>query len=644
MRAAQGETAHADDLVIHFGGQDRVLEAWSVPIRDANGQVSAIITAFQEITARRAIDHELESYREHLEQRVRQRTAELATANATLYARIRELSALNDISQRVALITDLDRTLQEVAGVLCELYAVPNVSIALLDAEHGALRVAAMEERAGTSLLAFLGQLLPYNSANSIDPRKGPRVIQDIAQATALPPAMRAELRMHGVAQVLLAPLLSRDEELGLICIFTDDPLRIFSTDELHVAETVAGPVAAAIDTLALLHEARLQRDRAEALRKTTAALSRSLDQQNVLAAILEQLYFVFDYEGAAIALVEGDRLVIVDANGLAAPDVGRTIDLREPGASVKVLQDGAPLLIEETGNWPGWKSWNETEAIRCWLGVPLISGDNVIGVLNLASTVAGVYSQKDIDLLMAFAGQAAVAVTNARLYQHAQIAAAISERERIARDLHDAVTQTIFSANLIIDALPAQLPDASPAVSANLLLLSKLTKGALAELRTLLLELRPDNLTNTPLERLLSHLAEAFTGRMGTPVTMQANCAPNYVTPPPVQRAAYRIAQEALNNIAKHANAEHVSINLVVRPGQVRLAVFDDGCGFAVQQFSDRGLGLSIMRDRAADVGAQFWIDGTPGMGTQLFFVWEEASPELISASSSLLKGFTEA
>ena len=180
-------------------------------------------------------------------------------------------------------------------------------------------------------------------------------------------------------------------------------------------------------------------------------------------------------------------------------------------------------------------------------------------------------------------------------------------------------MTQTIFSASLIAEALPAQLPDAVPAVQQNLNSLVQLTRGALAELRALLLELRPEHLTATPLDHLLTHLAEAFTGRMGTPVQVTANCDPLYKPPPAVQLVLYRIAQEALNNVAKHAQAQHVTIKLVLRPGLIRLGILDDGRGFDSQMLSHARLGNSIMQERGAEIGADLAIDSAPGMGTQV-------------------------
>jgi two-component system nitrate/nitrite sensor histidine kinase NarX len=219
--------------------------------------------------------------------------------------------------------------------------------------------------------------------------------------------------------------------------------------------------------------------------------------------------------------------------------------------------------------------------------------------------------------------------VVNARLYTQAQELAVANERGRLARDLHDAVTQTIFSASLIAAALPARLGETlPPAARADLDALQVLTKGALAEMRTLLLELRPEHLAEVRLELLLTQLAQAFSGRTGVPASVDAAGAdaagdPTGALPHAVKLAFYRVAQEALNNIGKHAQATCVTIRFSSRRGGARLAVIDDGRGFDVEQVGAERLGLAIMRERAAAAGAQLTVDSEPGLGTHIFMVW---------------------
>lgn len=628
MRAARGESAHADDLLVNFPDGDHILEAWSVPISDASGAIAAIVTAFQNITERRAIESELASYREHLEQRVRQRTAELAAANDALNARITELSAISEIGQIVAQRTDPQPAFQRVAQILTELYDVSLACIALLRPEIEGFQVISLSDRRRPDFDPSTVPHIPYAAADdALASLREPIVISDAAWLQRAAVSIRGSLGSIVFNELLLAPLLSRQEVFGIVAVASIDSDRLFDASARGIAQTIATQVAAALEVSRLFSEEQAQRHMADALRETASILSRSLDEDTVLATVLEQLRQVLDYEGAAISLVVDGELVLTVTEGLSRQYLGRRIPLESRTASAVVLQSGEPLLIDDTRQSHVWEPWASTDETRSWLGVPLVVSGRPIGVLTLDSTRVGAFHQQEADLLLTFANQAAIAVANARLYRQAQAAAAASERERIARDLHDAVTQSIFSASLIAEALPVQLPDADPAVQTNLESLAKLTRGALAELRALLLELRPEHLTATPLDQLLNQLAQAFTGRMGTPVTVSATCEPHYKPPAPVQIVVYRIAQEALNNVARHAYAQNVTMSLVMRTGFIHLGILDDGRGFDMHTRAQERLGISIMVDRAAEIGAKLTIDSAPGMGTQIFLIWNERS-----------------
>ncbi len=226
------------------------------------------------------------------------------------------------------------------------------------------------------------------------------------------------------------------------------------------------------------------------------------------------------------------------------------------------------------------------------------------------------------------------MAIENTRLYEQAQKLAAVEERQHLARELHDAVSQTLFSASLAADVLPRLWERDREAGLRCLSEVQQLTRGALAEMRTLLLELRPTALVETELGALLRQLAEAVTSRARIPVTVQA--APHCTLPPEVQVALYRIAQEALSNAVKHAGAKQLTVTLrCVSPclgengsqqaGGVELIVADDGQGFDlnVKTRGGKGLGLGIMRERAAAVGAAFQIQSQPGQGTRITANW---------------------
>jgi signal transduction histidine kinase len=196
-----------------------------------------------------------------------------------------------------------------------------------------------------------------------------------------------------------------------------------------------------------------------------------------------------------------------------------------------------------------------------------------------------------------------------------------LAERSRLARELHDAVTQTLFSASLIAEVLPQIWENDPEEGQRRLEELRQSTRGALAEMRTLLLELRPTALLETATSDLFKHLVDAFIGRAQVPLYFQYDGT--YSLPGEIKVGLYRIAQEALNNIAHHADASQVTLNLICHPEQVGLEIRDDGVGFEPGGSSAEHLGLRIMKERAAAIGAELSIYSSPGLGTTVCVHW---------------------
>lgn len=200
---------------------------------------------------------------------------------------------------------------------------------------------------------------------------------------------------------------------------------------------------------------------------------------------------------------------------------------------------------------------------------------------------------------------------------------AVTADRTRLARDLHDAVTQTLFSASLTAEVLPDLWDMDVEEAKKSTEELRQLTRGALAEMRTLLLELRPATLTQTRLSELIKQLCEAFIGRSRLPIVL--NIEGDCTLPPEVQVAFYRIAQESLNNVFKYARATQVDVNLFISSSTVRFGVCDNGVGFDMSTTKPTSLGLRIMRERTEAIGADFQISSTPGSGTCVEAAWNE-------------------
>ena len=399
------------------------------------------------------------------------------------------------------------------------------------------------------------------------------------------------------------------------------------------------------------LSEQRLEQRVEERTRVLTSLLdisntvALSIDLEALLALILERLKDVIDYDGGAAFRLEGKTLNPVFHRGAITADellqIGSHLEaavLGEtavPGVERVILADvqGEPALQEAFRQATGTKLGEMANTVRAWMTIPVTIKQQVYGVLYMYHSHPGRYTEEEAKLALPFGNQAALAIENVRIYEQAAELAALEERQRLARELHDAVTQTLFSASLAAEVLPRLWERDREAGLDCLSEVHQLTRGALAEMRTLLLELRPAALVETELKALLSQLAEAATSRARIPVTVQG--VPHCSLPPEVQVALYRIAQEALNNVVKHAEAKHAEVNLQSAacsseegPSQttmVELSVTDDGHGFDPQNLpgGSRGLGLSIMRERAEAVGAAVQIESQPGQGTCIKVIW---------------------
>jgi two-component system nitrate/nitrite sensor histidine kinase NarX len=250
-----------------------------------------------------------------------------------------------------------------------------------------------------------------------------------------------------------------------------------------------------------------------------------------------------------------------------------------------------------------------------------LISREQVIGLISFSHRAPHAYTAHHATLALTVANPVAVAIENARLYARSQEVAALEERSRLARDLHDSVTQMLFSSSLIAEVLPRLWERDQDAARQSLEDLRLLARGASAEMRALLVELRPDALGENKLADLLHQVAESLTARTQIPITLTVEG--EHVLPPDVRVAVYRIAQQALSNATRHAGPSSIALRLKVGPEGVELDIRDDGCGFDLAGVRPGHFGLSTMRERADGIGATLSVDSAPGIGTQVAVSW---------------------
>jgi two-component system nitrate/nitrite sensor histidine kinase NarX len=275
------------------------------------------------------------------------------------------------------------------------------------------------------------------------------------------------------------------------------------------------------------------------------------------------------------------------------------------------LLSDGAAVLLE---------------GMSSWMWVPLAVKGRIIGAVGVAHKKLNYFTSHQADLALSVANQAAISMLNAELNKQAQSVAVLEERQRLAHNLHDAINQSLFSVGLIAEVLPRLWERDQEEARRSLEDLRRLTRGAMAEMRALLAELRPSTLTDAELGDLLRLLGNSFTGRTNTPA--KVTVVGHGVLPAEVQVAIYRICQEALNNILKHARASKVEILLKQTEKAIELSIRDDGQGFDPERTASGHYGLSMMHERAESVAARLSIKSQPGRGTELNLRWNQTPP----------------
>jgi PAS domain S-box-containing protein len=354
---------------------------------------------------------------------------------------------------------------------------------------------------------------------------------------------------------------------------------------------------------------------------------------------ILDQVREIIEYTRGGLFALEDSTLVALAMRG--TPQLEQSspirIHLRGPDILTALFNGHRPIRIADV--------WSESpqaiflrsllddgaavllEGTKSWMWVPLSVRGRIIGGIGVAEIQKNHFTAHHADLALSVANQAAIAMINAELYRQAQELAVMEERQRLARNLHDAVNQSLFSAGLIAEVLPRLWVRDQEEARRSIEDLRRLTRGAQAEMRALLAELRPSTITDSNLGDLLKLLGDALSSRTNIPVTVTGSG--EFILPSEVQITFYRVCQETLFNIAKHSKASQVEINLKQEGSAIELTIRDDGLGFDPHQTFSGHYGLSMMSERAEAVGAMFSVNSRPGHGTELTLRWTPLPPK---------------
>jgi signal transduction histidine kinase len=415
-------------------------------------------------------------------------------------------------------------------------------------------------------------------------------------------------------------------------------PVHRFTDKDLDSLAVFARHAAIAIVNARRYAWEQHRTERLRLIARIGGIITSSLRLPELLQAAADAIHELLGYANVAIPLIESgdpDMLVLGTTGGhyrnLIRDEFRMPVTEGIMGAAART---GEVMLVNDVASDPRHVPTPGANGIRAELAVPIKLGDRVLGVLNVESP--DTLSEDDAASLQIVADQLAVGIDNARLYERGQRLAVLEERQRIARDLHDSVTQQIFAMKLIAETLAsASRRDPDEAVRRSERL-TELTRTALAEMRALVAELRPDDdLAGAPAASGIAMLRQkglvAAIRRHADEVAADAievgiDAETYNGQPRASEEALYRIAQEALSNAVKHAGASRITIRLSADSSAVRLSVRDDGAGFdphVIERRDDSddsregGYGLTTMRERAHALGGVLDIRSSPGRGT---------------------------
>jgi signal transduction histidine kinase len=387
-------------------------------------------------------------------------------------------------------------------------------------------------------------------------------------------------------------------------------------------------------------HELERRRQVAESLRDILTVLNSDRPMAAILDAIVGQAARLLEADAVAIFQVSADQMLVVQASvGLSAEELGVLLLPAGLSATGQAVAKRRPVVIatdtadfkqmlgqHKAGQTPAQQAIIDRLAahIHTLLSVPLTIKDEIYGAISLYYCAPRTFTGEEVSLALAFGDQAALAIENARLRERAEQAAILQERARFARDLHDSVTQSLYSLALFAEAARRLIMAGNSQRAAYYLERLRTTaQQALKEMRLMVHQLRPHALEHDGLAGALQQRLDAVERRAGLQARLLVEG--DLDLPAVIEAELYHIAQEALNNALKHAAATAVTVHLAIvgmEQGScvVRLEVADDGRGFDPQASGDHGgQGLIGLRERAAKLGATVHIHSAPGAGTRV-------------------------
>jgi GAF domain-containing protein len=566
--------------------------------------------AFGDVT----LTHEQPAYfrQEHAElvQTVANHLA-IAIENARLFdetsrkaAEVAALLQANEVLHHSLSLPEVFRALVDVAvGVL----GVDMSAVMLRESEDGRLRVRA--QRGFDEAASGRAQRHLDDAGTQLPELGSVWAVNDTLASPDAMPELTVDIGMRATLQVPLQV----GSTLGVFVFGYREP-HPWTGDEIKLCQALAERAGVAIQNALLFEQSESHAREMEALYRADEKLFSSLDLDEVFQTLADIAVEVIGADKSLVSIADpqsGEFMPKAWRN-VSEAMLGYYREVRRP----QTLEAGRGLAAVEDIRTADSELRDVllNEGIQATLTVPIMFEGRASGAFGLAWEKTHRSSEEEKRLSVALAQRAAVAINNAALYARAQQAASLEERQRLARELHDSVSQALYGIALGARTARTQL-DRDPAKAGEPLdYVLSLAEAGLAEMRALIFELRPESLETEGLVAALEKQLAATRARHGLDVTADLGTEPQAGLE--VKEAAYRIAQEALHNIVKHAQAKSVKVALTA-DGALRLTVADDGRGFDASGSFPGHMGLRSMRERAERAGGALEVESAPGKGT---------------------------
>ena len=558
----------------------------------------------------RDITEEMEAL-QLLEKRVLQRTKELQT--------------LLDISRNVASTLDLKALLSLVLEQIKTVVNYSDLTAWMLNKDGEFFAIAA-QGLVSVGNVRRWKQPVSHQEVVNMAELQAPVIIPDVQADTPQAQVWReaAEEILGEVPKVagswMGIPLIVKNRVIGVLT-FNHRQRNYYTPHHAQLAFALASHAAVAIENARLFQTVQRGADRFRAINEMGQRIASILDIDELLSQTAHLIRDTFDFYHVHIGLIDGERVVLLPSAGVweGEPDCSYCASLRlwigQESICSRVASTGEPLVVADISQEPHYL--HPKEATGSGAVIPLKVKGQVIGLLDVESRQVNAFDESDVVVLQSLANQVAVAIENARLYEQAQHVAALQERQKLARELHDSVSQALYGLALGVSTARALL-DKDPARAVEPLeYCMSLAEAGLTEMRALIFELRPESLENEGLVAALTKQAAAIQARHNLRVS--TGFCPEPAIPLPAKEALYRIVQEAMNNTVKHARASELQLTMQCDDRVLSLEVQDNGAGFDPHGDFPGHLGLKSMHERAERVGGGFEVESAPGRGTRI-------------------------